>query len=278
MTISANTLPSDKTAKGKAEVGFVHTDGRTRLKHLYQTTPLRVLFPNVLRGDIPVAALTTVSGGLVGGDEIEIDVHVGPDARAMVMAQAAEKVYRSNGPDCLIDVSLKVSAGGWLEWLPQEAIVFDGARLRRKLTLRAETGANFMAGEILIFGRTAMGEELQHGLLRDAWSVEIDGELRWMDALHLDGDLTQILKHPACFDGARACATAVVSNPGHLDLVRGLIGDDAVEAAATIVNDLLIVRWLALDAVALRRSFEKFWSGYRAAEGLPAQLPRLWHI
>jgi urease accessory protein len=278
MTISANTLPSSDSAKGIVEVGFVHTDGRTKLKHLYQTTPLRVLFPNVARGDVPVAALTTVSGGLVGGDVMEIDVHVGPDASAMVMAQAAEKVYRSNGPDCLIDVSLEVEAGGWLEWLPQEAIVFDGARLRRQLTLKAAAGANFLAGEMLIFGRTAMGEELKHGLLRDAWSVELDGSLVWMDALHLEDDIAEKLSHPACFNGARACATAVASNPDHLDLARTLIADDAVEAGATVVNGLLIVRWLSVDAPALRRSFEKFWCGYRAAEGLLAQLPRLWHI
>jgi urease accessory protein len=278
MTISASISPSNETAKGIAEVGFVHADGRTKLKHLYQTTPLRVLFPNVPRDDIPVAALTTVSGGLVGGDVMEIDVHVGPDASAMVMAQAAEKVYRSNGPDCLIDVSLRVDAGGWLEWLPQEAIVFDGARLRRQLTLTAAADADFLAGEMLIFGRTAMGEELKHGLLRDAWSVEVGGERVWMDALHLEDDMARVLQHPACFNGVRACATAVASNPDHLDLARMLIADDAVEAGATVVNDLLIVRWLSPDAPALRRSFENFWCGYRAAEGLPAQLPRLWHI
>ncbi len=278
MQKSANILLSDPAQQGVAEVGFVQADGATRLAHLYQSNPLRVLFPNQVKDDIPLAALTAVSGGLVGGDRIDIDIHVGPEARAMVMAQAAEKVYRSNGPDCRVDIALSVGADGWLEWLPQETIVFEGARLRRQLTLRADKEARFLAGEMLVFGRQAMGERLCQGLIRDAWSVYVGDELVWMDALHMENNLADIINHPACFNGAAACATAVASDPNRLDLARELIADAAGEAAATVVNGLLIVRWLGRDAMALRQSFEKFWCGYRAAEGLPAKLPRLWHI
>ena len=277
MTMSADTSRSDARIDGVAEIGFVRADGRTRLTRLHQQSPLRVLFPNH-HGDVPLAALTNVSGGLVGGDKQTVSVRLGPRAEAMVMAQAAEKIYRSPGPDCRVEIDLKIGAGAWLEWLPQETIVFEQARLRRQIRIDAAKDARFLAGEILVFGRRAMGETLRQGLVRDAWSVAIGGEAIWLDALHLEGDLQAVLQHPACFNGARACATAIASDGTRLDLARALIADGECEAGATTVNGLLIVRWLGRDAAAVRRGFAEFWCGYRAAEGLPGQLPRLWYI
>src|SRR6202012_4362885 len=81
--------------QGVAEIGFAIKDGATRLAHLYERHPLRVLFPSPLAGDIPTAVLVTTSGGLVAGDRIAIEVEVGAGAAAHVTASAAEKIYRS---------------------------------------------------------------------------------------------------------------------------------------------------------------------------------------
>src|SRR3954471_7501736 len=80
---------------GRAEIGFALRDGVSRLKHLFHHEPLRVLFPLPPPGDVPVAALVTTSGGVVGGDRMDIVASVGPGARACVAPQAAEKIYRS---------------------------------------------------------------------------------------------------------------------------------------------------------------------------------------
>ena len=99
-----------------------------------------------------MAALVTTSGGLVGGDRIDVAASVDDGAAAVVTAQAAEKVYRSTGPDCHIAVTLRAAAGSWLEWLPQETILFDGARLRRTVRIDCAPTGRVLAGEFLVLG------------------------------------------------------------------------------------------------------------------------------
>lgn len=277
-----DTLPSDDGAV--AELRFEFRHGASRLAHLHQKAPLRVLFPDAPDGEIPTAALVNTGGGLVGGDHLSVRAEAGPWARGLVVAQAAEKAYRSAGPDCVLDVALRAETGAWLEWLPQETIIFQGARLRRTTRVEVAPGARLLAGEILTFGRRARGESLTEGLVRDAWEVRRDGRLIWADALYLDGDLAEVLGHAACFAGATACATAlyVTDDAGErLDLARSLLeaDGDVVRAAATVANGVLVVRWLAVDTAPLRASFAAFWTRFRAEAGdLPARLPRLWYV
>ena len=280
----AATLPSkaaEPGMQGLAEVVFRHRAGQTRLAHLHQVSPLRVLFPHVPDAEIPQAALVTTSGGVVGGDRLTLKLEVGEGCRAQFMAQAAEKVYRSAGPDAHIEVELTAASDAWAEYLPQETILFEGARLRRRTRLFATPSARMMAGEMIIFGRTAMNERVTQGLLREAWEVRRDNRLIWADAQHLEGDIAASLAAPAGFGGAVATATLLLLCPDparHLEAVRELLSSQP-RAAATVVNGLLLLRWLSPDAALLRRSFAEAWMHLRSAEaGLPAQLPRLWHV
>lgn len=276
-----DTLPSDPAAVADLRFEFRH--GQTRLAHLHQKAPLRVLFPDTPDGDIPTAALVNTGGGLVGGDHLAVSAEAGPWARGLVVAQAAEKAYRSAGPDCVLDVTLRAQAGSWLEWLPQETIVFQGARLRRATRVEVAPQGRLLAGEILAFGRRARGENLTEGLLRDTWEVYRGDRLVWADALHLDGDLAEMLGHAAGFAGATACATAIYVGDDaveRLDLARSLLNDSGdVRCGATVVNGVLVLRWLAPDTAPLRTSFASVWSGFRASVAeLPGKLPRLWYV
>src|SRR3954447_2511755 len=240
-TITSPTASSRLTIHGNAEIRFEHRDGATRLARLYHHDPLRVLVPNPRSGDLALGTLVTTSGGLVGGDRLDIALSVGPNAAAMVTTQAAEKVYRSNGPDVHVTTGLTVGDDAWMEWLPQEAILFDGARLRRATSLDVTGSGRAMAGELLVFGRTAHGERFTRGLARDAWEVRRDGRLIWADALHLDGDITGILDHPGCFGGAAAYGTILYAAPEaerHLNAARTLreTVTPGVRAAATCLE------------------------------------------
>ena len=104
---------------------------------------------------------------------------------------------------------LELQRDAWLEWLPQETILFDGARLRRRTSLSMATGSSVLAGEILAFGRAARGEELTHGLIHDGWAVVREGKPAWADIFHAaDTDLVAMLGHPAALAGARASPAA----------------------------------------------------------------------
>lgn len=266
-------------------------DGATCLAHLYQHDPLRVLFPTPEAGDSSLAVLVTTSGGLVAGDRVSIAVRLEAGAAAHVTAAAAEKIYRSTGATTEIVQDLAADSAAWLEYLPPETILFDGARLRRHTAVALARGAGFLGGGILVFGRRARGEGFIHGLLHEDWQVSRDGALVWGDALHLDddngGDLTAIIADPACFDRAASCATLILM-PRDGDPGRFLDGARAVQqqsiaaglrAGVTAVGGLLVARWLAAEPLALRRAFADLACHLRAAAmGLPARLPRLWHV
>ncbi len=268
---------------GVAEIGFSCKEGQTRLQHLYQSDPLRVLFPQPANADIPVAVISSTAGGLVGGDRLNIQLDVGADCAAMATVQAAEKVYRSSGPDSHIDVELKANSNSWLEWLPQETILFEQARLRRKTRVNMVADARLLAGEMLVLGRLAGGEKFSAGLLRDAWEVRVDERLIWADALLLDQDIACVLDSPAGFDGQRACATAIYV--GHdaaeqLETARELMGmPEGLKVGASCLDGLLLMRWLGKDPLLLRQHYGRFWAAFRhAVGGLPEKLPRLWQI
>lgn len=271
---------------GGLEIGFdaCPRSGRTRLAHLHQQAPLRALFPLCTGMDLPVAVTTSTSGGFAGGDRMDIALSVGAAAAAVGTAQAAEKFYRSAGADTEVSIGLSVAAGGWLEWLPQESILFNGARLKRRVEIALSGDGAILAGDILVFGRHARGERIEYGLVNDQWRIRIDGRLVWADALFGEGDdLVGALQHPAALNNAGASALLVHAGPSaatHLALVRDLLatGSAPVRCAATCVNRILLVRWLAAESIDIRPSFARVWTALRAAaRNLSPTLPTFWH-
>jgi urease accessory protein len=271
---------------GGLEIGFdaCPRSGRTRLAHLDQRAPLRALFPLCTGMDLPVAVTTSTSGGFAGGDRMDLALQVGAGAKAMGTTQAAEKFYRSGGADTEISVRLGVAEGGWLEWLPQESILFNGARVKRRVDIALTGSAEILAGDILVFGRRARGERIGYGLIHDQWRIRIAGALVWADALFGEGDdLAGALRHPAALGNAGASALLVHAGPAaatRLALVRDLIAgmNAPVRCAATCVNNILIVRWLAEGSIDIRPGFARVWTSLRAsAHNLSPTLPTFWH-
>jgi urease accessory protein len=271
---------------GGLEIGFdaCPHSGRTRLAHLHQQAPLRALFPLCTGMDLPVAVTTSTSGGFAGGDRMIMSLRVGAEAAAIGTAQAAEKFYRSTGADTEIAINLTAEAGGWLEWLPQESILFNGARLKRRVEIALAANAEILAGDLLVFGRRARGERIAYGLVHDQWRVRIGNKLAWADSFFGEGDdLAGALRHPAALSGAGASALLVHAGPQaatRLDLVRDLLAatDAPVKCAATCVNGILLVRWLADESIDIRPGFARIWTALRAAgRNLSPTLPTFWH-
>lgn len=273
--------PALERCDGRVELTFSRRGDATALAHLYQRYPCRVLFPRADPGEATTAIMVTTSGGLTGGDRVSARIAIEDDATAVVASQAAEKIYRSTGANCDVDVDLKVAAGAWCEWLPQETILFDGARLHRRSTIDVAPGGRCVAAEMIVFGRTASGEQFATGELFDRRTVMRGGESRWLDALALDGDIAAALARPAGFDGARAIASVLFiadDAPAMRDRAREHLEDAACRAGVTVVNGLLVARFLGPDAVHVRNAVTGYVRFIRnAAAGLPPVLPRVWN-
>jgi urease accessory protein len=267
--------PSHQRARGGAELHFVCAGAATRIGHLFQSAPARFLFPTAEADEPPLAALVNTAGGLAGGDALTLDLRLGEGAVATLATPSAEKVYRSLGAATRIDVAIDVGPGATLEWLPQETILFDGARLERRITAALAPDARLLFAEMLVFGRRARGEAMRDGMVRDGWRLRRGGTLVWADGLALEGDLAARLDDRFGFAGAEAAACLVLAMPGPVEPFRAALREAG--AAATLVRPgLLLARWLG-DAAVLRGALGEAIRLLRAqALDLPARLPRLW--
>ncbi|MBK1667297.1 hypothetical protein CKO28_04470 [Rhodovibrio sodomensis] len=268
---------------GGCRLAFDLAHGGTRLKTRDQRAPARLLTPRDRAVGIAGATLVNEAGGLAGGDRLEHAVELGAGAAAVVTGQAAEKVYRSTGPASVLSTDLQVGADGWLEWLPQETIVFDRAHLSRRTSASLAASGRLLAGELTVLGRTARGERTDHGRLLETWRVHRDGRLAWADGLRLAPPNTA-LDAAAGFDGCPALATLIYAGPDagdRLPVAREILAGHRgteVRAGVTQVAGLLLVRVLAPTGAALRRTVAGFWADFRAAAaGLPARVPAAWH-
>lgn len=268
------------SADGLARLAFTRRDETTFLARVFQQGALRVFRPRAEPDDCTSAVLLNTSGGIVGGDRLEVSVDMAAGAVASVTSQAAEKAYRSAGPDASIEVQLDLEDCAFLEWLPQETILFDGARLRR--SLRAELGPNarLLAADVLVFGRLARGERFRNGLLQDRWEIGVGRRLVWAEALRLAGDPGSLIEAPFGAGGAAALATCIYVGPdaeSRLELARALIDRPGARGGATCLAPVLIVRWLADDPAAARKALRRFCARFRReVAGLPERVPAIW--
>lgn len=252
---------------------------RSGIEHLYQRAPCRMLFPRAERGEPLQAVAITTSGGVTSGDRLDTDVMVRAGASLTVSTQAAEKIYRAldGEPDTCITTRIRAEDGAWVEWLGQEAILFDRARIRRTLDIDLVGSARLLAVESLVFGRAAMGERMESGRVHDRWTIRRDGRLIWTDALHLDGDISTEMARPFGFGGATALATIVYTAPdaaSHVDTARECAGE---AGGATCLDDILIVRLLGADPAAMRAAVVRVASALRSrAAALSPTLPAIW--
>ena len=235
----------------------VHRIGqRTATGRVAESGPLRVRFPRGSSDGTLEGVLINTSGGVVGGDALRVDVDAGAGTSLFLTTQAAEKVYRSNGPVARIAVALRAAGGATLAWLPQETIVFDRARLSRSIEVDLAADARFVACEALLFGRAAMGEKVGSGSLRDRWRVRRGGRLLFADALVLDGAIDRTLARPALAAGANGVATLIYVDTDAEQRVaplRAALVHNGLEAGASAEGDLLVARLLARDGLTLRR-------------------------
>ena len=251
-------LPAYVRAAGGVVLRFGNVGGQTHRLDVGESGGYRARFPTTFDATCE-AVLINTGGGMAGGDAMSVTVDLGPGSDAVVTSQAAEKIYRSQGADTRIDTSLSVAAGAALAWLPQESILFSGARLNRRLAVDLAADARLVACESVFFGRSAMGESMQRGALRDRWRIRREGRLVFAEDVRLEGAIAETLGRSAIGAGARAAATILVAGgdlADRLEQVRALAEEaqaGTVELGAGLVGDLLIVRLLSPDAQALRR-------------------------
>jgi urease accessory protein len=240
-------------AIGAVELGVRGIDGTTRRSTVHEAGSLRVRFPSP-ETDALSAVLINTAGGVAGGDRFSVSVRAEASTRLTITTAAAEKIYRSHGPDAEIAVDLKLADGACLAWLPQETILFDRAALARRIDIDIAATASLLCAEIVVFGRGAMGERLQEGRYLDRWRLHRAGKLVFAETLRLDGDIGEKLERRAVANGGVAIATVLIV-PGDEALVARLrdgAGRFGSEFGISAWNGFALARFCGADAARLR--------------------------
>jgi urease accessory protein len=262
---------ADNRAHGRVVLALAATARGTRRTATREEGSLRVRFPGACAG-APEAVLVNTAGGIVGGDRFAVDIELAAGARLLVTTAAAEKIYRSLGPDACLDITARLAAGAELTWLPQETILFDRARLIRHVDVALAPDAAILFAETIVFGRTAMGEAVAAGSLTDRWRVRRGGRLLFSDALRLDGAIAEKLKHAAIAKGHAAIGTVLLV-PGAEAMAASVRHASPAfhgEVAASAWGGLALVRLAAPDGARLRHDLVV------VLTALGRAVPKLW--
>nr|WP_201830261.1 urease accessory protein UreD [Microvirga zambiensis] len=273
---AASQLPSPQRQRAVGRVAFSATElgGRTRPARIEESGSMRIRLPKGEGFGID-AVLVNTAGGIACGDRFSVEIEARAGASVTVATPAAEKVYRSDGPVAELNVNLALHDNARLDWIPQETILFDRARLLRRLDVRMPETAHLTLFEAAVFGREARAERIEDGLFEDRWRIRRGDRLIYADTLRLDGPIADLLSKPVVGRGARAFATLIHVSPdaeARLDSLRESLSSIAgCDAAASAWNGLLAVRFCAERIEVLRRAVIPFLVAFR---GEP--LPRVW--
>jgi urease accessory protein len=280
---SSTKHPFDKDlqrADGCCRFVLSGSENGTRIEDVFERSPIRVMFPRNGSCAVEEAVLINTGGGVAGGDRLECSVTALPGASIAVTSQAAEKVYRALHDPSRVATRLKARESARLAWLPQETIVFNWARLHRMTEIELLSGAELLALEWLVLGRSAHGEVVVGGSITDSWRVKKDGRLIWADSFRITDEIFPQLKTKALLSNCNAIATLIYFGPcldKRLDLLREIIPSLECNCAATLVSGLIVVRLAAKQSSDLKLGLRSFLRQFGPELGSgPFRVPKMW--
>lgn len=255
---------------------FARRGDTTRLIERQHHGPLQVQRPFQTGGGCQVYILHP-PGGVVGGDELHIEAQLDPHSRALLTTPAAGKFYRSAGRQALQRQTLTAESHALLEWLPQETILYAGAKLHNHTRIDLHDNACCIAWELTCLGRPAAAETFTHG------SAELHLEL-WRDNIplllecqRLEGE-QPVMTTAWGMAGQPVCATLIASPvpDGVLAPLQTLITEQP-GFSVTQLDGVLVCRYRGASAATARRLFHHVWTLLRPAlSTLTACPPRVW--
>ncbi len=281
---------------GRLELEYAARQGKTIPDRVFVQAPLKVQRPFYPEGEsICHSVVLHTAGGIVGGDRLDLRVHLQPHTQAVITSAAAAKVYRSNGREAQQTTHLQVSDSACLEWLPQETIVFDGANYQQQLRVDLAPNAMWLGWDITRLGRSARGEQFASGMWRSQTEVWQGDQLIWVDPQIIQGgssvmsSLHGLAGHPViatfAFVGRQVSkdfvaeirsiweTEATVENEGDAQQLN------QAEIGVTRLMSGLLCRYRGHSTVEARQWFMRIWEVVRRSYlGRPVSVPRVWQV
>ena len=262
-------------------------EGDRTVAHDRHDGPLRVLQALYPEGPgICQHVLVHPPGGIVGGDELQIDAELGAGTHALVTTPGATRFYRSTGAMARQAARLVVEPGARLEWLPLETLAYPDCIAENRTTVELRPGGEAMGWEVLALGLPASAKPFDRG--RFVQHLEVPGQ--WLDRGAIDAADTLLLDGAPGLAGERVIATMWFASGEPLprarrdellDAARAAIeAAGCVRAGATSpASGVVVLRALGQRVEPLMTLLLAVRSAWRtAAWGLAAHPPRIWRM
>ncbi len=230
--------------KARARIAVAAVGGRTRPVCLRSEPPL------VVRSTPDAVYLVGGAAGPLGGDDLALDIEVGPGAELEVRTAAASialpGVYKTRSR---LVIDAHVSDGGYLRWLPEPSVASAGCNHFVEVRLALDGAVRVLWRDELIGGRH--GE--QPGRWRTRLSVDRDGSPVLRHGIHI-GEYAPGWAGPAVADGARAIGSLLIVDE---EAYRFLQPSQERVATLSLAGGGVLVSALALDATGLRNVMDR---------------------
>ncbi|MFC4314253.1 urease accessory protein UreD [Steroidobacter flavus] len=252
---------------------FARPAERTCLVERQHRGPLLVQRPFYPEGDVCHAYIVHPPGGVVGGDELELEVDARDSTHVVLTTPAAAKFYRSDGRTARQKQTLRAKQST-LEWLPQESIYYPQSRVRSSTRIELESHAKLIGWDIACLGLPARNQPFDRGELHLHLELWVNGKPLLIDRLRLAGNDN----NPSGLNGQQAVGTllAYPATRAMIEAVRTL-QPPGVELGVTLVDDVLVCRALAAQAEPIKHAFIEYWQTLRPLLlNRAAVSPRIW--
>jgi len=274
--------PEQEPLKGweaQLDLRFEHRGSRTVLAHRKHAGPLVVQKPFYPEGPVCHVYIIHPPGGVVGGDKLTINVSSHEQAHTLITTPAANKFYRSSGPMAQLHQRLSMTSNAVVEWLPQETILFNGSAVHSNTRVELNTDSTFIGWEITCLGRPASGEQFTRGLFRQQFELWKQRQPLVVERTLLQGG--QPVLHSAWGLQSFTVTATLIAYPADnalLDMARcAIVADDETLCSATLLQEVLICRYLGHHAEQAKAVFTMLWSAIRPALlKRNSCIPRIW--
>lgn len=268
---------------GKIELIYERRGAKTLASRAYHCSPFKLQRSFYPEGeDTCHSTILHTAGGIVGGDRLSQELRLGSETRALVTTATAGKVYRSNGKPARQNIAIALEPGAVLEWLPQEAILFEGADFAQDLRVDLAPGAAYLGWEIARFGRSARGEKFLHGRWRSRWEIWQQGTPLWIDRQQLVGSEATWFGSHALAESPVLGTLVCIGEPipsSLLDLARELAPSTGEFGATSTQAQGILCRYRGHSIAESRGWFISVWEQLRShLWQRPLHLPRVWPL
>jgi urease accessory protein len=270
--------------RGSLAIDYRLRDGRT-IAHDRHDGPLRVLRALHPEGGVCHSVLVHPPGGVVGGDELAIELTLGEGAHALVTTPGATRFYRSAGAMATQALRVVAGAASRLEWLPLETIAYSGCMASNALRFELAPDAEMIGWDVTALGLPESDRPFDAG--RFTQSIELPG--RWLERGAVAASDDRLLDSPLGWAGRRVLATMWFASGDSLDSTRS---DALLDAARSVAaahplaattgatspqQGVIVVRALAARVEPAMDLLQRIWRAWRPlAWGVAATSPRVW--